>query len=215
MARSSASYSCSDKIVTFKTAHSGKSLPLDSSTPRDLAIIMLRELAVEGRPSARGWQIFGLEQDRIAAGITSRSRRLRKCADGVPFPPRAEGAPQAITLNSTIKCQPNCSWQGAKAVRSDSVIVASPRRRKRSASRLRIFPPSTLLAPTCRLGTNVSTATASIGCTRAAIIRCVAPGDTALRINRASQGFAALGGSIMLFTPSTLSLKRCPTRFRV
>jgi hypothetical protein len=44
----SGSYS-SDKIVTVQTAHSDKSLPLGCSTPRDLAIIMLRELAVDGK----------------------------------------------------------------------------------------------------------------------------------------------------------------------
>jgi len=45
----SGSYSCSDKIVTVQTAHRRKSLQLSGSTPRDLAITLLRELADEGK----------------------------------------------------------------------------------------------------------------------------------------------------------------------
>jgi hypothetical protein len=45
----SGSYSCSDKIVTIQTAHGSKSLQLGGSTPRNLAITMLRELVDEGK----------------------------------------------------------------------------------------------------------------------------------------------------------------------
>jgi hypothetical protein len=46
----SGSFSCSDRVVTVKTAHSSKSLQLGVSSPRDLAITMLRELCIEGKP---------------------------------------------------------------------------------------------------------------------------------------------------------------------
>ena len=45
----SGSYSCSDKIVTVQTVHGSESLQLGGSTPRDLAITLLQQLAVAGK----------------------------------------------------------------------------------------------------------------------------------------------------------------------